>query len=478
MNIRTDSTIGSAKPTIEGQFCVNSHRLSFGLTDIEEKKLMEKNPDECKLLCEMKYRIVRQRRMLSKSNMKDKLFLKTEELFPVPMAVGFTRTGAEVKMYVMWDDLDEAQKNEEKDKKFDKLKKDVKKKKQQEGEKMLAEHKKTKKPFPVIDFSIQRTQRPPELVHKSEYHWMKVVTLDLTEFSQFVQYVNLNYKLFLYCEAVARFFSTLKAGAVDPQNDLRRGKVFQTIVSNSNGGVAVMSSSNCDDGTPFWIRKTYNHEELYFRELDAYRLIAGEGRHYFPAFLGIGRDVLDLEYRVNNIVELTSLDQVRRVLQKGLEALAFLSQVGIIHHDISRGNVLLGRAENGEISLTIVDFAYSCTFGRRGIVSGTQCYIAPEVEMGQPVSYKADVWSFGVVVMEYVLGCLFISQKEAVSVCELFGNEQFKGRCDIFRNKMGVEHHNKLNKDLFSLLARATACNVEKRVNAVEGLEILDSSSF
>eukprot|EP01088_Endostelium_zonatum_P016193 TRINITY_DN426_c0_g1_i7.p1 TRINITY_DN426_c0_g1~~TRINITY_DN426_c0_g1_i7.p1 ORF type:complete len:354 (-),score=41.68 TRINITY_DN426_c0_g1_i7:175-1236(-) len=54
MNVKTDLTIGAVQEVIDKRKCVTTQRLSFGLADVEEKKNMDVNPDECKLICEMK----------------------------------------------------------------------------------------------------------------------------------------------------------------------------------------------------------------------------------------------------------------------------------------------------------------------------------------------------------------------------------------------------------------------------------------
>jgi len=85
--------------------------------------------------------------------------------------------------------------------------------------------------------------------------------------------------------------------------------------------------------------------------------------------------------------------------------LHYLHKNRIIHRDLKPGNVLLS---NDKKLVKICDFGISkqCLndYLRRGTFVGTPSYMAPEIIEEKPYSVKADVWSFGCLLLHLVTG--------------------------------------------------------------------------
>ena len=99
---------------------------------------------------------------------------------------------------------------------------------------------------------------------------------------------------------------------------------------------------------------------------------------------------------------------VKQVLQIGLElsdALSRAHHLNIIHRDLKPGNVLL--AEDGTPRLTdfgIAHIASSPRLTQTGMMIGTIAYLSPEACQGSKLDERTDIWAFGVMLFEMLIG--------------------------------------------------------------------------
>lgn len=87
------------------------------------------------------------------------------------------------------------------------------------------------------------------------------------------------------------------------------------------------------------------------------------------------------------------------------DALTRAHRLDIIHRDLKPANVLI--AEDGTPRLTdfgVAHIAQEERVTKTGIAIGTLDYISPELFNNQPVDKRTDIWSFGVMFFEMLLG--------------------------------------------------------------------------
>jgi len=115
---------------------------------------------------------------------------------------------------------------------------------------------------------------------------------------------------------------------------------------------------------------------------------------------------MDLLKRPSTIVDyaldLELKQRVELLVQMG-EALAYLHRRGILHRDLKPENVLV---TDGHVR--VVDFGLAVQSGRddedEDILAGTLGYMAPEIMVGEPPSESSDLYAFGVIAYEALVG--------------------------------------------------------------------------
>ena len=95
---------------------------------------------------------------------------------------------------------------------------------------------------------------------------------------------------------------------------------------------------------------------------------------------------------------------INYILFEILKAVAFMHEKQRIHRDLKSDNILLDC--KGRIKLADMGFAAQLTQERRvrNTIAGTPCWIAPEIINRESYGLKADIWSFGVIMIEIIEG--------------------------------------------------------------------------
>jgi len=116
------------------------------------------------------------------------------------------------------------------------------------------------------------------------------------------------------------------------------------------------------------------------------------------------------------------VDEALDIARQTAEALEYAHEHGIVHRDLKPANIKvaddgtvklldfgLAKAQEGEAAPARGSaFAESPTLSHRataaGVILGTAPYMAPEQARGKPVDRRADIWAFGVVLLEMLTG--------------------------------------------------------------------------
>ncbi|KAA3663367.1 MAG: hypothetical protein DWQ04_10880 [Chloroflexi bacterium] len=125
-----------------------------------------------------------------------------------------------------------------------------------------------------------------------------------------------------------------------------------------------------------------------------------------------GRFYLIMEYVVGGdirtLLKENSPLPLARILTIALDladALTRVHRINILHRDLKPSNVFLdeaGQLRLADFGLARIDSLPTLT--RAGAVMGTIAYLSPEACMGQEIDERADIWSFGVLLYELLVG--------------------------------------------------------------------------
>ncbi len=125
-------------------------------------------------------------------------------------------------------------------------------------------------------------------------------------------------------------------------------------------------------------------------------------------------------------------DEVLEFALQIIEGLEEAHAKGIIHRDIKSANIMV--TEKGQAK--IMDFGLAKVTGdplmtQEGAAIGTVAYMSPEQARGEPVDFRSDIWSFGVVLYEMLTGHLPFQGKDEASFLYAIVHEQPKSPKDI-----------------------------------------------
>jgi len=115
---------------------------------------------------------------------------------------------------------------------------------------------------------------------------------------------------------------------------------------------------------------------------------------------------------IHSLTTPLTMDMFLRFARQIASGMAYAHANEIVHRDLKPANIMITRDETGSVEkgcVKITDFGIAkvgdhASQTLTGAVVGTPLYMSPEQVLGQPCDARADIYSFGVILYEMVLG--------------------------------------------------------------------------
>lgn len=132
-------------------------------------------------------------------------------------------------------------------------------------------------------------------------------------------------------------------------------------------------------------------------------------------------------------------EEVKKYLKQLKDALQYLYNNKIIHRDIKPSNILLVK-QNNDYIIKLSDFGFARYYDYTeddltGTVCGSPTYMAPELLIKGKSSVKTDLWSFGIIMYEFLHGCVpyeaftYCHLVELIKTSPIIYNRRFSSQC-------------------------------------------------
>ncbi|OMJ66001.1 hypothetical protein SteCoe_37314 [Stentor coeruleus] len=139
-----------------------------------------------------------------------------------------------------------------------------------------------------------------------------------------------------------------------------------------------------------------------------------------------------------------------RWLSQLLESCIYLQEKGIMHRDIKLANILLTSKDDQNSDIRVADFGFARFLNENSFAAtqlGTPLFMAPEIFNNEHYSYKADVWSLGVLTYEILTGgpvfiCRTLAQLKKLQQEQIIFPEHLSENAkSLIRNMLTYDHN-------------------------------------
>ncbi|MDQ2999796.1 MAG: serine/threonine protein kinase [Fibrobacterota bacterium] len=162
---------------------------------------------------------------------------------------------------------------------------------------------------------------------------------------------------------------------------------------------------------------------------------------------------------------LPSMDDVLRLTEQVLEVLVFAHAEGVVHRDIKPENLLWIEKTR---KVMVADFGLAAVYHtiyeeEKAFILGSPLYVSPEQARGEAVDGRADLFSFGCVLLELTLGFLPVKVERPERIFQTRAKES----PDMFTG-MASDHSRAVPRIWSDFISRSLQSKREQRFEGAE----------
>lgn len=195
-----------------------------------------------------------------------------------------------------------------------------------------------------------------------------------------------------------------------------------------------------DNDNMKWIVKIYNNKRHLHVELNRLKKLKhidnipkvlasfiSNKINYIIMSKADGTDLFNYTHTNDNLSE----EDAKHITRKLLYILNNIHKENIIHGDIKPENIIYDEETK---NITLIDFENK----------HTSAYCSPEQILGKRVTYKTDIWSFGITLYYLLIGNIPFQRKSAILNDDLdFDDTELSDLCVDFLSKLLVKNEKK-----------------------------------
>ncbi len=162
---------------------------------------------------------------------------------------------------------------------------------------------------------------------------------------------------------------------------------------------------------------------------------------------------------------LPELNDLIRITEQVLEVLSFAHTEGVVHRDIKPENLLWVEKHR---KVMVADFGLAAVYHteyeeEKAFILGSPLYVSPEQARGETVDGRADLFSFGCVLLEMTLGFLPVKVERPERIFQTRAREN----PDMFTG-MAIDHNPTIPKAWNDFIAKALRPKRDQRFSSAE----------
>lgn len=162
-----------------------------------------------------------------------------------------------------------------------------------------------------------------------------------------------------------------------------------------------------------------------------------------------------------------SMEELLRITEQTLEALVFAHSEGVVHRDIKPENILWIEKSR---TVMVADFGLAAVYHtqyeeEKAFILGSPLYVSPEQARGDAVDGRADLFSFGCVLLELTLGFLPVKVERPERIFQTRAKEN----PDMFTG-MAIDHSPTIPQIWNDFIAKALRAKRENRFSSAEDM--------